>query len=399
MKINTILNRYLFFELIPPFVVNLVFFAFIFLITRVLEIINMVLNYQVSPVAFIRLLIYSMPFFLSFVIPMSVMMAVLLTFVRMSNDNEVMAIKSCGINPHRFLIPVITFCFLGWGLTTFTAVIALPWGNQSFYRLSLELAREHVDSAIKERAFVDEFKGLTLYVSQVDTRTKTLVDVFIEDRRTAGINNTIVAPKGYLTSEPENDALRLTLFEGVLNQVNLDDYSANTVKFDSYDMRLDLAELVASASGQKKSEAMTLAELRTHIDSLKDRKNHDYYNALMRYHEKFALPFACFALGILAVPLGIQPRKDKRSFGIVVGIVLFLIYYMLLSLGWSLGESGAYHPILGMWTPNVVLGGLGIILYVHCMRDKPLDLRNIIGILKLRQYPRRKDIRIDDADQ
>jgi lipopolysaccharide export system permease protein len=392
MKINTILNRYLFFELIPPFVVNMVFFAFIFLITRVLDIINMIINYQVSPVAFIRLLFYSIPFFLSFVIPMSVMMAVLLTFLRMSNDNEVMAIKSCGINPHRFLIPVLTFCLLGWGLTTYIAVIALPWGNQSFYRLSLEVAREHVDSAIKERTFINEFEGLTMYVSQMDTRTKTLVDVFIEDRRTSDIHNTIVAPKGYLTFEPENDALRLTLFAGVLNQVNLENYSANTVKFDSYDMRLDLEQMVSSAVGRKRSEAMTLTELRIYIDSLKHNKNKYYYNALMRYHEKFALPFACFALGILAMPLGIQPRKDKRSFGIVVGIILFLIYYLLLSIGWSLGESGTYPPLLGMWTPNLVLGGLGIFLYVHCMRDKPLDLEWLLGWYRSRRMTAQKDM-------
>ena len=385
MKLNTILNRYILLELIPPFAINLIFFAFIFLITRVLDIVNMILNYSVSPIAFIRLMLYSLPAFLSFVIPMSVMMAVLLTFLRMSNDNEVMAIKSCGINPHRFLVPVLAFCFAGWALATYVSVVVMPWGNQSFSRLTFELARQHMDTAIKERTFIDEFEGLTLYVAQVDTRTKTLVDVFIEDRRTTGIQNTIVAPRGSLTAEPQNDILRLTLFDGMLNQVNLDDATAHNVWFESYNMRLDLEQMVGSASPSKRDKAMTIPELRAYIDSLELKKNRHYYNALMRYHEKFALPFACFALGILAIPLGIQPKRDKRSFGIVVGILLFLIYYILLSAGWSLGESGTYPPLLGMWTPNVVLGGLGVFLYLRSVQDKPLDLGRVIGIIKFRR--------------
>ncbi len=385
MRFNTILNRYIFFEFFPPFGINLLFFAFIFLITRVLDIVNMILNYRVSPLVFIRLVIYSLPYFLSFVIPMSVMMAVLLTFLRMSNDNEVMAIKSCGINPHRFLVPVLSFCLLGWGLTTYVSAVALPWGNRSFSRLTLEMARQHVDAAIQERTFIDEFDGLTLYVAQVDTRTRTLIDVFIEDRRTAGIQNTIVAPKGSLTAELQDDKVRLTLLDGVLNQVNLEDYSAHTVRFDSYDMQFDLDRKMRLSYLSNKSESMTVSELRAYIESFKTKRNRYYYNALMRYHEKFALPFACFALGILAIPLGIQPKRDKRSFGIVVGIVLFLIYYMLLSVGWSLGESGAYHPLLGMWTPNIVLGGIGLFLYLRSMKDRPLVLGRFAGWMKFRR--------------
>ena len=118
MRINAIINRYIVRELLPPFGINLFFFTFIFLITKILEITNLVVNFQVSLLSFLLLLLYSMPFFLAFITPMSVMMAVLLTFLRMSGDNELVALQACGMNPRRFLIPVFVFCLLGWLLTT-----------------------------------------------------------------------------------------------------------------------------------------------------------------------------------------------------------------------------------------------------------------------------------------
>ncbi len=88
----------------------------------------------------------------------------------------------------------------------------------------------------------------------------------------------------------------------------------------------------------------------------------------MKFHEKFALPFACFTLGLAAMPLGMQAKRGKRSMGTVLGIILFLSYYILLSLGWSLGESGTLPPVVGMWAPNLVMGGIGIFLYVRMIR-------------------------------
>ncbi|MGW8325959.1 MAG: LptF/LptG family permease, partial [Desulfobacterales bacterium] len=72
MKINSIINRYLLKEMMLPFVINLVFFTFVFLMTKILDITNLIVNYKMSLVSVLLLLFYSLPFFLSFVIPMSV---------------------------------------------------------------------------------------------------------------------------------------------------------------------------------------------------------------------------------------------------------------------------------------------------------------------------------------
>lgn len=384
MRLNAIINRYMIREFLPPFGINLFFFTFIFLITKILEITNLVVNYQVSLISFIMMLAYSMPFFLAFITPMSVMMAVLLAFLRMSGDNEIVALKACGMNPHRFLVPVMLFCFAGWLLTSFIAVKGMPWGNRSYYKLSIELAQTHVDAVIKERTFIDNFNGLMLYVSQVDYQNRQLKDVFIEDQRNKDVNNIIVAPDGRITSEPENQILRLTLFNGTINQVDLANHTAHRISFETYEMKLDLKEMISRGFAKHKPvEEMSVSELKHHIQSTRGQGK-EHFKALMKYHEKFALPFACFVLGLVAIPLGMQSKRGSRSMGTVLGIILFLTYYILLTVGWSYGESGTIPPVVGMWAPNTVLGVIGIFLYIRMIQERPVQLKlpNLMRIFR-----------------
>jgi lipopolysaccharide export system permease protein len=98
----------------------------------------------------------------------------------------------------------------------------------------------------------------------------------------------------------------------------------------------------------------------------------------MKLHQKFSLPVACFALGLLAIPLGMQSKTEKRAVGIVMGIPFFLFYYILLSVGWALGESGTLHPVVGMWAPNIILAAIGIYLYRRSMQDRPLQFGRLL---------------------
>jgi lipopolysaccharide export system permease protein len=385
MRRITTIQRYIFFELFPPFAVNMFFFTFILLISRILEITNMVVNYQAGLASIFLLLFYSMPFFLAFVTPMSVMMAVLLTFLRLSGDNEVTALKSCGVSPNHFLAPVALFCLLGWLLTTLITNWMMPWANRSFHGLSADLAQSHINAVIKERTFIDSFNGIMLYVSQVDLQNQTLVDVFIEDQRAPNLNNIIVAPRGRIAYDPLAQKIRLKLFDGAINRVDLENQGANAINFETYEMSLDIKQLHGTAvKNLRPLEEMSWSELRQYIKNIKIRDKR-YYKALMKFHEKLALPAACLALGLLALPLGLQTRSDKRSIGMVMGIGLFLLYYVVLSVGWALGESGTLPPVLGMWAPNVMMTATGIYLHLRAVQDRPLlpDRLTAIFILKL----------------
>jgi lipopolysaccharide export system permease protein len=137
------------------------------------------------------------------------------------------------------------------------------------------------------------------------------------------------------------------------------------LNFQTYDMKLELKNPTESIqNGPKDEEEMSIPELRRYIKENASKKNAQYYLTLMELHKKFSMPLACFALGLLALPLGIQSRLAKRSFGVGLGMFFFIIYYMLLSAGWVFGEAGVYPPWIGMWVPNILMGSIGAALLV-----------------------------------
>ncbi len=374
MKINTIIGRYIFQEMIPPFIINMVFFTFMFLMTRILEITDMIVNYGVNIWTVIKILGFTMPFFLQFIIPMSVMMAVLLAFLKMSSDNEIIALKAGGVSIYRLLPPVFLFALMGVGMTGATAIYGLPTGRMAIKMLLYEVAVNNSEIGLKPRTFNDAFDGVMLYVNKIEPATRTLRDVFIEDQRSPDVVSTVVSPKGRLFSQPDTGVFQLRLYNGSINQVDVRDRSAHTVQFETYDIRLDIQKSAGMhGGGPKNQEEMSIPELLDYLQKA-GKKDDRYYLTLMEFHKKFSLPFSCLFLALLAVPLGIQSRHAKRSFGVVLGLVFFLFYYLLLSAGWVFGETGAYPPVIGMWVPNLTMGGIGLFLLVRNAREKPVRI-------------------------
>ena len=282
------------------------------------------------------------------------------------------ALKASGVSIYHFFPPVALFCTVGSLLTMYLTIFGIPWGTSSLKALTSRVAASSFEIGLKERTFNDTFKDVMLYVNKIDIGTKELIDIFIEDNRSKDMVSTIISPKGKLFSDEENMVFRMRLWNGVINQVNIKTKSVNSIQFDTYDVRLDIKEIMRGNEKRGKSRMeMSLAEMRAFMDNSKE-KNRAYYKTQMDYHKKFSVPLAGIILGLLAVPLGFQVTVRKRSSGLILGLTFFLIYYILLTAGWGFGESGKYPPFIGMWAPNVIMGVLAVIFTIRAGRDRPL---------------------------
>jgi len=97
------------------------------------------------------------------------------------------------------------------------------------------------------------------------------------------------------------------------------------------------------------------------------------YNSLMvELHKKFSIPFACVVFGILGLPLGLKFRRGGKSLCYIIGLIIFIVYWLFLINGEALGDEGDIPPFLGMWAANILFGGLGI--YLLFQRRKEVDL-------------------------
>jgi lipopolysaccharide export system permease protein len=382
MKIASLINRYIFKEFLSPFTVNVLFFTFVFLMAELIQITNWIVNYNISLSVILRMILYQTPYFLIFVIPLSIMITVLLTFLRLSGENEILAIKSGGISLYALLIPVFAFCLIGSTLTIFMTLYGQSWGRSALRELTHEVVSESIDIGLKERTFNDSFSGVTIYVNQIDLRNKDLVDIFIEDSRQPDKVNTVIAPAGKIFNDPQNGVAHLKLFNGSILQTNLKKKTAHSIQFDTYDISLETNRSPGKKKKKpKRPKEMTIGELSRYVRDA-PAKDQRYFNALLELHRRFSIPFGCFTLGLLAVPLGVQAKSAKRSFGLVLGLVFFLLYYLLMSLGKVYGETGAYPPMIGMWLPNVIIGGVGVYFLIRTANERTLKIDMIYAWLQ-----------------
>ena len=95
-------------------------------------------------------------------------------------------------------------------------------------------------------------------------------------------------------------------------------------------------------------------------------------------------------LGLMAVPLGVQFRTRGRNPGILIGLGVFLFYYVLLTAARTLVDSGWYPPVIGIWLPNMVIGAAALYMLRQANREEPIWLAVWINRLTnwLKRFPK-----------
>ncbi|MDH5714065.1 MAG: LptF/LptG family permease [Candidatus Aminicenantes bacterium] len=105
------------------------------------------------------------------------------------------------------------------------------------------------------------------------------------------------------------------------------------------------------------------------------------YNSLMvELHKKFSIPFACLIFGILGLPLGIRLSRGGKSLCYIIGLIIFIVYWLFLINGEALGDRGDIPPFLGMWAANILFGALGIFLLFRRGKEADIHILTKAGI-------------------
>jgi len=364
-----IIHIYIFKEMVPTFITGLILFTFLVLAGRVLKLTEWMVNHGTGISQVLLIIVYTIPYVLFFTLPMATLLASLIAFSRLNEDNEILALKSSGISLYQILPPVVTFSIISYVLASFIAIYLFPVGNHSMARLLFEIAQSNTSIGIKQGVFNDNIPNIVLYANHISAHDHTMEGVFIFDERDPSISNTIIARKGRMMSDPKKMSINLQLIDGSSFMVSKDLDSSKRLRFQSYDLLIELEDIMSRFSSRMKGEKeMSISELRSHLK--KAKKATVRHNILaIELQRKFSIPFACLLLGLIGFPLGLMMRAQRRSWGIALSIVIFVVYYILLSAADSLGETGALNPVIAMWIPNMVLGAAIFIVFWRATQE------------------------------
>ena len=365
-----ILNWYLFRELLGPFLASLLTFSTIMLMGRTMKLADLFVNKGLGILDVLSLLIYILIPFLVYIIPMSLLLTILLALGRLSSDGEIIAMKSSGISIYQLAFPIVIFSSIAFLLTTTLTLYAYPWGFRSLRNLAFKLAKTQSEIGIQERVFNDDFAGMIIYVDKTEAQGKKMQGVFISDKRDPDKTTSFIAKEGYIASDPESMVVNLRLLDVIQHDIDKDLQSLGIGSFDTFDLRLDLISISNEAmSKRKKYREMTLTGLRKTIYNSSLEENPKLNEIKVEYYKKFTIPFVCFVMVFLGIPLGIRNMRGGKSYGFVISLLVLLIYYLLLISAESLGKSGNIPPLVSMWMPNILLGFLGIYLFINASKE------------------------------
>lgn len=174
-----------------------------------------------------------------------------------------------------------------------------------------------------------------------------------------------------IIADPEKKNLRLRLQDGGVHRLH-GTSGYQLMEFDSYDLNFSFNQTYKIVPTINELD-MTFKELRgamklTGFDASIIRNLH------LEFHRRLAFPFACFVFALIGIPLGLQNRRSGKSSGFSLCIVVLLCYYILLSIGKTLGQKAVVPPAVAMWMPNLIFIGLGIYLFKKTAAEERMAL-------------------------
>ena len=352
---NSILNRYIIREITSLFLLGIMVFTLILLMGRLIKLTDLVISRGV-PLADVSLMIlYLMPSFLVFTVPMAFLLAVLLAFGRLSADNEITVMKAGGISLMQLMPPVLLCAVAAMLLTLAASTVGAPRGNSAFKELSFAVLKQNVAATIREKVFWDDIPGIVMYTDRYDEEHHTLTGVIIHDGRDQGNPLTIFAADGRIGGGPGRNDIRLSLNNGSIH-ASAKDGGYRLVHFGEYVMTI---AGTGQGGGIGRNEMdLSVTELMHQLaDPAVDRGQR--LKVQSELHSRFAVPCAALVFAVVAVPLGMQNRRSGKSAGFSTSIGILLAYYVMQSLLRTLAEKGSLPPVIALWLPNLIFLALG----------------------------------------
>ncbi|MBN1504721.1 MAG: LptF/LptG family permease, partial [Candidatus Eisenbacteria bacterium] len=217
--VMSILQKYVLKEHVFPFIMAFAVVTFLLTMDMLFDYLDLLIGKGIPGFIVLQLFIYGLGWMIALSVPCAVLVACLMTFGRLSQDNEIVALRSSGVNVLSVMTPPLVAAV---GLSVILALFmnfVLPETNHAFANLLIDIGRKRPTAQIKEGVFIDDFEGYSMLISKLDDRTGRMSNVTIYDFHAGSVPTTIFAKKGRLSFSENQDVLTLDLEDGEIHEV------------------------------------------------------------------------------------------------------------------------------------------------------------------------------------
>lgn len=360
-------DRYVFREMVPPFLVGLLLIVFVLLMNQVLLLAELFIDKGVPVGEAFRMLALLLPSILAFAVPMAVLTGILGGLSRLAADSEIVALQTLGIGPRRLARPVFVFGLCGWLVTSALALYIAPRANHAWVRAMTNSVLARVRLNVQPMEFNEAVPNMVFLVRDV-AGDGGWRDIFASMGGDPHARRVIMARQGRIRLFPDKKRAVLELFDGALYSSSPGEPAKDSVTaFELLEEDIPVESLFPSISSEKRVREKDIGELLRDLGALRDsggaqaRRERIFH--VIEIHKKFSLPFVCLIFVLLGLPLGLRTGRVGRTGGYSLSLVIILVFYVLLTAGEKLAADGKISSFLGMWGPDFVLAAAGLVLF------------------------------------
>jgi lipopolysaccharide export system permease protein len=301
---------------------------------------------------------YSTPQYIYYIVPLSVLLAALGTVGLLTKNSELIVMKACGISLYRVAVPMVFCAFLaGAALFGLEETVLGPFNRQAESIRHVMKGGTPQTFGLLNRRWVLGSKGDIYHYVYFDPRTEVIsglsINHFADNMQTL-VRRTYAERAIYLGGQRNGHSdNRWHVERGWTREFTPDGDTKRYQPFAESQLAVEPASYFATQ--QPDPRFMSYTQLRAYTATLQS-SGFDVIDQQVALERKVAFPFVTLIMTLIAVPFAITTGKRGAMYGIGVGIVLAIAYWIAISVFAAFGSGGVVTPALAAWAPNLMFG-------------------------------------------
>ncbi|MGL4987722.1 MAG: LptF/LptG family permease [Cetobacterium sp.] len=339
---------------IKSFLLSLIAFINIFILSQLFKIIRYITEGRMTIVQSITYILYLLPKIFIEVTPLAILLGSLMCINRMASNLEIISLKTAGISFRRIVrYPII--------ISVFISLIVFQVMNKIYpstllksraMRAGREIS-ERVLPSVKNNAFLRTENNIVYYIKKVDRLENSgeVIQVITLDTDFKNIKEIITAKSGK--------------FDLIKNQWILKDVVINNIENKTEKVKSVYTDIKLNKSPsdfitiQGDPDELTNSEIWKAIRDIRTTGG-DIKEPLSVLGKRYSFPFASFIVSFLGLSLGSRYVRGASAISIALSVGLGYSYYIVQASFEALSVNGILNPFVSGWIPNIIFLSLGV---------------------------------------
>jgi LPS export ABC transporter permease LptG len=357
-----LLDLYVSREYLRVFVLGVVGLLGIFYISTFIDLVDKLFRGEATTAMLVRYFYFRTPQFVYYVIPMGVLVSTLVTVGVMTKNSELLVMRACGISIYRTAAPLLIFAAVAsLGLYALQERV-LANANREADRLERVIRRWPPATGALNRRWVVGRQNEIYHYDLFDAQANRFTNLWIYRLQDSGwglravtrADEAVAAPSSSVsTGSPWRAQRGWTREIDLAGKPGAHGTEVSYTPFRQTTLALEPPDYFKT--DEPIAETMTFDQLRDYINRLR-ASGANVVPQMVALQRKIAFPFVTIVMTVLAVPFAVTTGRRGAMYGVGIGIVLAITYWIAMSVSGALGAGGVMSPLLAAWAPNIMFG-------------------------------------------